>query len=154
MGEFTRAECVSARFSDGETLAIDGVRLTARYTPGHTDESFSLVTEGHGPQRVFTGDALLIGSTGRTDFQNGDPLRAWQSLTEVLLKLPDDTRVCPAHDYHGQTESTIGQERRSNPRLQVRNAAEYAAMMNALHLPTPKLMDVAIPANLRCGQAN
>jgi glyoxylase-like metal-dependent hydrolase (beta-lactamase superfamily II) len=154
MGEFTRAECVSARFGDGETLAIDGIRLVARYTPGHTDESFSLITQGSGPQRVFTGDALLIGGTGRTDFQNGDPVRAWHSLTEVLLKLPDDTRVCPAHDYHGQTESTIGQERRSNPRLQVRNAEEYAAMMNALHLPTPKLMDLAIPANLRCGQAD
>jgi glyoxylase-like metal-dependent hydrolase (beta-lactamase superfamily II) len=152
MGEFTKAECVSSRFVDGEVIALDGLRLTARYTPGHTDESFSLITQGEGPQRAFTGDTLLIGGTGRTDFQNGDPIRAYHSLFDLLLKLPDETLVCPAHDYHGRTESTIGEERRTNPRLQVRSASEYAELMNALRLPTPKLMDVAIPANLRCGR--
>lgn len=153
MGEFTRAECVSSRFVDGEIVAIDGVRLLARATPGHTDDSFSLVTLQPGTPRVFTGDALLIGGTGRTDFQNGDARAAWRSLQDVLLQLPDETRVCPAHDYRGQTESTIGHERRTNPRLQVADADEYAALMAALKLPAPKLMDVAVAANLRCGRS-
>lgn len=148
MGERTQAECVSARFRDGETLQVDGLRLRALYTPGHTDESFSLVMD----DRVFTGDALLIGGTGRTDFQNGDAHAAYDSLLNKLLKLPDETLVYPGHDYRGWTVSTIGDERRHNPRLQVRSAAEYAALMNALRLPNPKMMDVAVPANLRCGR--
>jgi sulfur dioxygenase len=149
MGERTRAECVSARFADGESIGFDGVRLRALYTPGHTDESFSLV----GEDRVFTGDALLIRGTGRTDFQNGDPRQAYDSIFNKLLRLPDDTLVYPAHDYHGCTVSTIAEERAHNPRLQVKSAEEYAALMNGLHLPSPKLMDVAVPANLRCGRA-
>jgi sulfur dioxygenase len=149
MGERTRAECVSAQFRDGEELRLDGgLRLRALYTPGHTDESFSFVM----PDRVFTGDVLLIRGTGRTDFQNGDPLASWDSIMNKLMKLPDETRVYPAHDYKGWTVSTIGEERRFNPRLQVKSAAEYAALMNALDLPDPKLMDVAVPANLRCGR--
>lgn len=149
MGERTRAECVSARFRDGETIGFDGVRLRALYTPGHTDESFSLV----GEDRVFTGDALLIRGTGRTDFQNGDPLQSYDSIFNKLLRLPDDTLVYPAHDYQGCTVSTIAEERAHNPRLQVQSAQEYAELMNNLHLPNPRLMDVAVPANLRCGRA-
>ncbi len=149
MGEHTRAECVSARFRDGETVGFDGVRLRALYTPGHTDESFSLV----GADRVFTGDVLLIRGTGRTDFQNGDPLQSYDSIVNKLFRLPDETLVYPAHDYKGWTVSTIAEEREHNPRLKVQSAAEYAALMNGLRLPNPKLMDVAVPANLRCGRA-
>ena len=149
MGERTRAECVSAQFKDGQSIGVDGVKLRAMYTPGHTDESFSLVMD----DRVFTGDALLIRGTGRTDFQNGDAFAAYDSLFNKLLKLPDETLVYPAHDYKGWTVSTIGEEKRHNPRLQVKSAAEYAKLMAALKLPNPKLMDVAVSANLRCGRA-
>ncbi len=149
MGEFTRAECVSAQFREGETIAVDGLKLRALYTPGHTDESFSFVMD----DRVFTGDVLLIRGTGRTDFQNGDAYKSYDSIFNKLLKLPDDTRVYPAHDYKGWTVSTIGEERRWNPRLQVQSAQQYADLMNNLKLPNPKLMDVAVPANLRCGRA-
>ncbi|MDP3857453.1 MAG: MBL fold metallo-hydrolase [Stagnimonas sp.] len=148
MGEQSQAECVSARFRDGESLRVDGLRLRALYTPGHTDESYSLVMD----DRVFTGDALLIRGSGRTDFQNGDAHAAYDSLFNKLLKLPDETLVYPGHDYKGWTVSSIGEERRWNPRLQVASAAEYASLMAALKLPTPKLMDIAIPANLACGR--
>ena len=148
MGERTRAECVSAQFKDGQTIGFDGVKLRAMYTPGHTDESFSLVMG----DRVFTGDALLIRGTGRTDFQNGDAYAAYDSLFNKLLRLPDETLVYPAHDYKGWTVSTIGEEKRHNPRLQVKSAAEYAKLMAGLKLPNPKLMDVAVSANLRCGR--
>lgn len=149
MGERTRAECVSAQFKDGETIGFDDVKLRALYTPGHTDESFSLVMA----DRVFTGDALLIRGTGRTDFQNGDSYAAYDSLFNKLLKLPGETLVYPGHDYKGWTVSTIDEERRHNPRLQVKSAQEYAALMSKLKLPNPKQMDVAVPANLRCGRA-
>jgi glyoxylase-like metal-dependent hydrolase (beta-lactamase superfamily II) len=148
MGERTRAECVSARFRDGESLGFDGVKLRAIYTPGHTDESFSLVAD----DRVFTGDVLLIRGTGRTDFQNGDPRQSYDSIFNKLLRLPDETLVYPAHDYRGNTVSTIGEERRCNPRLQVQSADEYVLLMNGLRLPNPKLMEIAVPANLRCGR--
>jgi sulfur dioxygenase len=149
MGERTKAECVSAQFKDGDSIGFAGVKLRAMYTPGHTDESFSLAMD----DRVFTGDALLIRGTGRTDFQNGDSYAAYDSLFNKLLKLPEETLVYPAHDYKGWTVSTIGEEKRHNPRLQVKSADEYAAMMKQLKLPNPKQMDVAIPANLRCGRA-
>jgi sulfur dioxygenase len=148
MGDQCQAECVSRRLRDGESFGFDGVSLRAMYTPGHTNESYSFVM----PDRVFTGDALLIRGTGRTDFQNGDSSAAYDSLFNKLLKLPDETLVYPGHDYKGWTVSTIGEERAHNPRLQVRSAAEYAALMSALHLPTPTQMDVALPANLRCGR--
>ena len=148
MGERSKAECVSARFRDGETVAVDGVKLRALYTPGHTDESFSFVM----PDRVFTGDVLLIRGTGRTDFQNGDPRASYDSIFRKLLTLPDETRVYPAHDYKGWTVSTIGEERRHNPRLQVKSVEAYVELMNNLKLPNPTLMDIAVPANLKCGE--
>jgi sulfur dioxygenase len=101
--------------------------------------------------RVFTGDTLLIRGSGRTDFQNGDPYAAYDSLFNKLLKLSEQTLVYPGHDYKGWTVSTIGEERAHNPRLQVKSAAEYAQLMNSLKLPNPKLMDVAVPANRACG---
>jgi glyoxylase-like metal-dependent hydrolase (beta-lactamase superfamily II)/rhodanese-related sulfurtransferase len=147
MGEQTRADVVSMRLADGDRLSIEGLTLDAVYTPGHTDDSFSFVMA----DRVFTGDTLLIGGTGRTDFQNGDPRAEYESLFGRLLKLPDATLVYPAHDYKGDTVSTIGEERAFNPRLQVRSVDEYADLMNSLKLPDPKMMDVAVPANMKIG---
>src|SRR5262252_2131716 len=135
------------RLGDGERLTIEGLALKAIYTPGHTDDSYSFVM----PDRVFTGDTLLIRGTGRTDFQNGDPRAEYESIFGRLLKLPDATLVYPAHDYKGDTVSTIGEERTYNPRLQVRSVEEYVELMNNLHLPNPKMMDVAVPANMKVG---
>jgi rhodanese-related sulfurtransferase len=105
------------------------------------------------PDRVFTGDTLLIRGTGRTDFQNGDPRAQYQSLFGRLLKLPEETLVYPAHDYKGDTVSTIGEEKAFNPRLQVNSVDDYVALMENLNLPNPKMMDVAVPANMRIGLA-
>lgn len=147
MGAQSKADCVSMRVSDGETLSIDGVRLQAMHTPGHTDDSYSFLWN----DAVFTGDTLLIRGTGRTDFQNGSPEDSYDSIFGKLLKLPDDTLVYPAHDYRGRTVSTIAEERALNPRLQVKSKAEYAELMNNLKLPNPKMMDIAVPANQACG---
>jgi rhodanese-related sulfurtransferase len=103
--------------------------------------------------RVFTGDTLLIRGTGRTDFQNGSSRAQYDSLFGKLLKLPDDTLVFPAHDYKGDTVSTIGEEKAWNPRLQVKSVDEYVDLMSKLNLPNPKMMDVAVPANLQVGLA-
>jgi len=148
MGEQTKAECVSLRVKDGEHIAVDGLTLQALYTPGHTDESYSFLMD----DRVFTGDTLLIRGTGRTDFQNGDARAQYDSLFNKLLKLPEDTLLYPGHDYKGWTVSTIGEERRYNPRLQVSSVEAYVNIMNNLKLPNPKYMDVAVPANLACGR--
>lgn len=147
MGEQTKADIVSMRLGDSDTLSIDGLALVAVYTPGHTDDSYSFIM----PDRVFTGDTLLIRGTGRTDFQNGDARQQYESIFGRLLKLPDSTLIFPAHDYKGDTVSTIGEERAFNPRLQVKSAEEYIALMNGLNLPNPKMMDVAVPANMRVG---
>jgi sulfur dioxygenase len=146
MGEHSKVDVVSMRIGDGDRLAIEGVKLDVLYTPGHTDDSYSFTMA----DRVFTGDTLLIRGTGRTDFQNGDSRAQYESL-QRLLKLPEETLVFPAHDYKGDTVSTIGEEKRCNPRLQVKGADEYAALMASLNLPNPKMMDVAVPANLRQG---
>jgi glyoxylase-like metal-dependent hydrolase (beta-lactamase superfamily II) len=152
MGEYTKAECVSMTVHEDERIDVDGVVLTAMYTPGHTDESFSFVLEPHKPRAVFTGDVLLIRGTGRTDFQNGDPEKSWDSIVNKLFKLPDEVLVHPGHDYKGWTVSTIEEEKRYNPRLAGKTKEQYVAIMKSLKLPDPKLMDVAIPANLTCGQ--
>jgi rhodanese-related sulfurtransferase len=102
---------------------------------------------------VFTGDTLLIRGTGRTDFQNGDPRAQFDSIFNKLLRLPDQIMVFPAHDYKGETVSTIGEERSFNPRLQVKSVDQYVELMNNLNLPNPKMMDVAVPANMRVGLA-
>jgi sulfur dioxygenase len=149
MGAQSRAECVSVKLADDEVIDVDGLELRALYTPGHTDDSYSFVMS----DRVFTGDTLLIGGTGRTDFQNGSAREAYDSLFHRLLRLDDRTLVYPGHDYKGRRVSTIGEERRHNPRLQVSSVAEYIALMGKLDLPRPKQMDVAVPQNLRCGVA-
>src|SRR3989440_1122757 len=147
MGEQTKADVVSMRLAEGDRLKVEGVSLDVLYTPGHTDDSYSYVMS----DRVFSGDTLLIRGTGRTDFQNGDPRAQYDSIFNKLLKLPEDTLLFPAHDYKGETVSTIGEEKTFNPRLQVKSADEYAELMNNLKLPNPKMMDVAVPANNKGG---
>jgi len=149
MGAQSKAECVSRKISDGERLKVDGLELRVLYTPGHTDDSYSFVMN----DRVFTGDTLLIRGTGRTDFQNGDAGAQYESLFGKLLQLPEQTLVYPAHDYKGWTVSTIAEERAHNPRLQVRSKQDYIELMQGLRLPNPRLMDIAVPANLACGEA-
>ena len=147
MGEQSPVDVVSMRVSDGERVTIEGIDLTAMHTPGHTDDSYCFRMD----DRVFTGDTLLIRGTGRTDFQNGDAGQQYDSLFDGVLKLPESTLVYPAHDYKGDTVSTIGEERANNPRLQVGSRAEYIELMAGLNLPNPKMMDVAVPENVRMG---
>ncbi|WP_438397035.1 MBL fold metallo-hydrolase [Caballeronia sp. DA-9] len=152
MGELSQAHCVSQHVREDELVCVDGIELRAIYTPGHTDESFSFVLNPSAPQAVFTGDVLLIRGSGRTDFQGGDAHRSWDSIVNKLFKLPDTTTLYPAHDYKGWTASSIGEEKHFNPRLAGKTESEYVDIMNSLHLPNPTMMDVAIPANLACGQ--
>jgi sulfur dioxygenase len=147
MGEHTKADVVSMRVAEGDHVDIEGVRLDVLYTPGHTDDSYSFLLA----DRVFTGDTLLIRGTGRTDFQNGDARAQYDSIFNKLMKLPEETLVYPAHDYKGESVSTIGEERSFNPRLRVKSVDEYVDLMNSLNLPNPKMMDVAVPANMHVG---
>jgi sulfur dioxygenase len=149
MGENTKADVLSMRLAEGDKLTIDDVSMDVLYTPGHTDDSYSFLMR----DRVFTGDTLLIRGTGRTDFQNGDARMQYDSIFGKLLRLPDDTLVFPAHDYKGDTVSTIGEEKRYNPRLQIKSVDEYVALMASLKLPNPKMMDVALPSNMKVGLA-
>ncbi len=149
MGEQTKTDVVSMRVTDGDRLEIEGLSLGVIYTPGHTDDSYSFTMA----DRVFTGDTLLIRGTGRTDFQNGDSRAQYESIFNRLLRLPDETLVYPAHDYKGDTVSTIAEERALNPRLQVKSADDYVQLMSNLNLPNPKMMDVAVPANMHVGLA-
>ena len=143
MGEKSSSEVIDIRVKDNEKIKIESIELTSIYTPGHTDCSYSFFMK----DRVFTGDTLLINGTGRTDFQNGIPYDAYDSLFNKLLKLPAKTLVFPAHDYNGKLYSTIENEKKNNPRLQVNSAAQYAEIMNNLKLSNPKMMDIAVPAN-------
>ena len=147
MGEQSKADVVAMRVADGDKVTIEGLCLDVMYTPGHTDDSYSYLMG----DRVFTGDTLLIRGTGRTDFQNGSARAQYDSIFNRLLKLPDETMVFPAHDYKGDTVSTIGEEKRYNPRLQVKSIDEYVTLMGNLNLPNPKLMDVVVPANMHVG---
>jgi len=148
-GKESGTDVVSMRVSDGDRIDIEGISLKAIHTPGHTDDSYCFLMD----KCVFTGDTLFIRGTGRTDFQHGDPMAAYDSIFNKLLILPDETLVYPGHDYKGDTVSTIGEERRCNPRLQVDSAEEFAEIMNNLKLDNPKLMDVAVPANLKIGMS-
>jgi len=152
MGKYSQADCVSVFVDEDELIDAEGINLRALYTPGHTNESFSFLVEEGGPAMVFTGDVLLIRGSGRTDFQGGDPYRSYDSIVNKLFKMGDETLVYPAHDYKGWTVSTIGEERRYNPRLAGKSEGEYVDIMNNLNLPDPRLMDEAIPANLACGR--
>src|SRR5215475_4202603 len=147
MGERSSVDVVSMRVAEGDRVQIEGLSLDVLYTPGHTDDSYSNLPG----DRVFTGDTLLIRGTGRTDFQNGDPRAQYDSIFNKLLRLPDETLVFPAHDYKGETVSSIGEEKAFNPRLQVESVDAYVDLMNKLNLPNPKMMDVAVPANMKVG---
>ena len=145
MGEHTPADMVDIKVKDGEIIDIDNLKIKSLYTPGHTSDSYSFLLDNC----LFTGDTLLINGTGRTDFQNGSAHEAYDSLFGKLLRLPEETLVYPAHDYNGKKNSTIGSEKSNNPRLQVSSKEEYAEIMNNLNLANPKMMDIAVPANLK-----
>ena len=145
MGEKSKSEVVDLHVKEDDRIKIDNIELKVIYTPGHTDCSYSYLMN----DRVFTGDTLLINGTGRTDFQNGSSYDAYDSLFNKLLKLPEKTLVYPAHDYNGKKFSTIENEKNNNPRLQVKSKDEYAEIMRNLNLSNPKMMDIAVPANVK-----
>jgi len=145
MGEQSKSEVIDLKIKDNEKINIENIELKAVYTPGHTDCSYSYLMN----DRVFTGDTLLINGTGRTDFQSGNSYDAYDSLFNRLLKLPEKTLVYPAHDYNGKKYSTIENEINNNPRLQVKSKEEYAKVMTNLKLDNPKMMDIAVIANLK-----
>jgi glyoxylase-like metal-dependent hydrolase (beta-lactamase superfamily II)/rhodanese-related sulfurtransferase len=142
---------VDVPLSHGAEVPFGGLSLEVRATPGHTDGCLSFVTPDR--RMVFTGDALLIRSAGRTDFQQGDPHRLYRSIREQLFTLPDDCAVYPAHDYEGRTSSAIGEEKAWNPRIggQAREE-DFVGYMRNLGLPHPKQLAIAVPANLRSGR--
>ncbi len=145
MGEQSKSEVVDIKIKEDDKIEIDKIEIKAIYTPGHTDCSYSFLMK----DRIFTGDTLLINGTGRTDFQNGSAKTQYDSLFNKILKLPEKTLVYPAHDYNGKKFSTIGDEKNNNPRLQVVNVEEYIEIMNNLNLANPKMMDIAVPANVK-----
>ena len=145
MGENSRSEVVNLKVKDNEKIKIENIIVTSMYTPGHTDCSYSFLMK----DRIFTGDTLLINGTGRTDFQNGNPIEQYHSLFDKILKLPDKMLVYPAHDYNGNLVSSIGEQKKNNPRLQVNSVEQYAEIMNNLNLENPKMMDIAVPANIK-----
>ena len=147
LGAETSSQCVNKKVKDGEKILIDGLEITAISTPGHTNDSYCFYISGI----LFTGDTLLIRGTGRTDFQSGSASQEYNSIFNKLFTFPDNTVIYPGHDYSGNTTSTIYEEKHFNPRLQVKNVSEYETIMNNLNFPSPKLMDIAIPANLKCG---
>jgi glyoxylase-like metal-dependent hydrolase (beta-lactamase superfamily II) len=147
MGEHTPAETVEIKVKDNEIIDIDNLKIKSLYTPGHTSDSYSFLLDNF----LFTGDTLLINGTGRTDFQNGSSKDAYNSLFNNLLKLPEETLVYPGHDYNGKFSSTIGNEKKFNPRLQVNNVNEYVDIMSNLNLSKPKLIESNISRNIQLG---
>tara|TARA_Y100000590_G_scaffold446873_1_gene581247 strand:- start:292 stop:984 length:693 start_codon:yes stop_codon:yes gene_type:complete len=145
MGEKSKSEVIDLKVKDSQKINVENIELKVIYTPGHTDCSYSYLMK----DRVFTGDTLLINGTGRTDFQNGSSYDAYDSLFNKLLKLPEKTMVYPAHDYNGKKFSTIENEKNNNPRLQVNSKEQYAEIMDNLNLANPKMMDIAVPANVK-----
>ena len=147
MGEHTPTDAVEIKVKDEEIIKLDQLKIKALYTPGHTSDSFSFLMDNY----LFSGDTLLINGTGRTDFQNGSSKDAYNSLFNRLLKLPDETLVYPAHDYKGEKVSSIGKEKKFNPRLQVSNVEEYIEIMNNLNLKKPAAIDFNVANNLKLG---
>ena len=147
MGEHTPADAVEIKVKDDEIIKIDQIEIKAMYTPGHTSDSYSFLMDNY----LFSGDTLLINGTGRTDFQNGSSKDAYNSIFNRLLKLPEDTILYPGHDYNGKESSTIGNEKKFNPRLQVRNVDEYVELMSNLNLAKPKLIDINVSRNIKLG---
>ena len=145
MGAHTPAETVEIKVKDDEYINLEELKIRSMYTPGHTSDSYSFLMNNY----LFSGDTLLINGTGRTDFQNGNAKDAYDSIFNKLLKLPEKTLVYPAHDYNGKKYSTIENEKNNNPRLQVSSKEQYAEIMANLNLANPKMMDVAVPANIK-----
>ena len=147
MGEHTPADTVEIKVKDDEIINIDNLKIRSMYTPGHTSDSYSFLLDNY----LFTGDTLLINGTGRTDFQNGSSKDAYNSLFNNLLKLPEETLVYPGHDYNGKFSSTIGNEKKFNPRLQVKNVDEYVDIMSKLNLAKPKMIEINVSRNIKLG---
>ena len=147
MGEQTPANAVDLKVKDEEIIKLDQIEIKSLYTPGHTSDSFSFLMNDY----LFSGDTLLINGTGRTDFQNGSAKDAYNSIFNKLLKLPEKTLLYPAHDYNGEKVSSIGKEKKFNPRLQVSSENEYAEIMNNHNLPEPKMMNVNVARNIKLG---
>ena len=147
MGEHTPADAVEIKVKDDEIIKIDQIEIKAMYTPGHTSDSYSFLMDNY----LFSGDTLLINGTGRTDFQNGSSKDAYNSIFNRLLKLPEDTILYPGHDYNGKESSTIGNEKKFNPRLQVKNVDEYVELMSNLNLAKPELIDINVSRNIKLG---
>ena len=147
MGEHTPAETVEIKVKDNEIIDIDSLKIKSLYTPGHTSDSYSFLLDNY----LFTGDTLLINGTGRTDFQNGNSKDAYNSLFNNLLKLPEETLVYPGHDYNGKFSSTIGNEKKFNPRLQVKSVDEYVNIMSKLNLSKPKMIEANVSRNIKLG---
>jgi glyoxylase-like metal-dependent hydrolase (beta-lactamase superfamily II) len=147
MGEHTPADMVEIKVKDNELINVDGLKIRSIYTPGHTSESYSFLLNKY----LFSGDALLINGTGRTDFQNGSSKDSYHSIFNKLLKLPEDTLLYPGHDYNGKKVSTIGNEKKFNPRLQVKNVDEYIEIMSNLNLSKPEMMDSNVGRNIQLG---
>jgi len=147
MGEHTPSEAVEIKVKDNELIKIDDLEIKSIYTPGHTSESYSFLLDNY----LFSGDALLINGTGRTDFQNGNSKDSYHSIFDKLLKLPADTLLYPGHDYNGKKVSTIGNEKKFNPRLQVKNVDEYIEIMANLNISKPDMMDINVSRNIELG---
>ena len=147
MGDHTPAETVEIKVKDDEYINLGNLKIRAMYTPGHTSDSYSFLLNNY----LFSGDTLLINGTGRTNFQNGNSKDAYNSIFNKLLKLPDETLLYPAHDYKGEKVSTIGKEKKYNPRLQVDSVDEYIEIMNNLNLKKPISIDENISKNLKLG---
>ena len=147
MGEHTPADTVEIKVKDDEIIDIDNLKIRSMYTPGHTSDSYSFLLDNY----LFTGDTLLINGTGRTDFQNGSSKDAYNSLFNNLLKLPEETLVYPGHDYNGKFSSTIGNEKKFNPRLQVKSVDEYVGIMSKLNLAKPKMIETNVSRNIKLG---
>ena len=147
MGEHTPSNAVELKVKDNEIIYVDKLEIRVIYTPGHTKDSYSFLMNDY----LFSGDTLLINGTGRTDFQGGNSEDSYNSIFNRLLKLPEETLLYPAHDYNGQTVSSIGKEKKFNPRLQVDGVSEYVDIMNNLNLSEPKLMDINVASNIKLG---
>jgi len=147
MGDHTPAESVEIKIKDDEYINLDNIKIRAMYTPGHTSDSYSFLMDNY----LFSGDTLLINGTGRTDFQNGNAKDAYNSIFNKLLKLPDETFLYPAHDYNGEKVSTIGKEKKQNPRLQVNSVDEYIEIMNNLDLKKPTELETNVARNINLG---
>jgi len=151
LGEAAGVKCDYRSVTDGELISIGDLSIKVLYTPGHTDDSYCFMLEVRGQKYLFSGDTLFVRGTERTDFQHGDSAQLYDNIVNTLFALGDDTFVYPSHDYNGMTMTTIGEERRFNPRLAGKSVDEFVDIMASLNLPNPKQLEIAVPANLELG---